>query len=196
MNDLKSVLSSLDPCVKLVCVCGNHDVGDIPTRESIQVYRSQFGADYFSFWINGCKFLALNSQLYFNSTMVPEMKRAQDEWLDNELKVDALRPWKHLVVFQHVPLFLRSDDEPDDIYFNIPLAERSPLLAKLKKAGVRKVFCGHYHRNAGGHSGDLEVVVTTAVGAQLGDDKHGFRLVRVGGSEITHEFIKLCDEVN
>jgi hypothetical protein len=28
---------------------------DIPTEENIQVYRKDFGDDYFSFWCNGCK---------------------------------------------------------------------------------------------------------------------------------------------
>ena len=28
VKDLKIVLSELDPEIKIVCVCGNHDVGD------------------------------------------------------------------------------------------------------------------------------------------------------------------------
>lgn len=33
--DLKAVLCKLNPNIPLVCVCGNHDVGDNPTVESI-----------------------------------------------------------------------------------------------------------------------------------------------------------------
>lgn len=175
-------------------MCGNHDVGDVPTVSSIDTYKRDFGDDYFSFWCNGCKFISLNSQLFFNSTQVPEAKKEQDEWLDKELveRDDA----KHLIVFQHIAPFLKSPDEPADVYFNIEPVERKKLLDKFKKAGVGKVFCGHYHKNAGGFDGDLEVVVTTAIGAQLGDDKHGFRLVEVDENEIKHRYISVTNEVN
>ena len=56
---------------------------------------------------------------------------------------------KHILMFQHHPLFLAKEDEPDQ-YFNIPLERRTPLLDQLKEADVRAVFAGHYHRNAYG----------------------------------------------
>jgi predicted MPP superfamily phosphohydrolase len=78
IKDLKNILAELDSEIKLVCVCGNHDVGDQPTRESIDMYKSEFGDDYFSFWQNGCKFIALNSQIYFDSSKIPELKEQQE----------------------------------------------------------------------------------------------------------------------
>jgi len=54
VRDFKAITSAIDPVVRLVCVCGNHDVGNTPTRESIAQYRSDFGKDFFSFWIKGC----------------------------------------------------------------------------------------------------------------------------------------------
>ncbi len=56
---------------------------------------------------------------------------------------------------------------------------------------MSKLFCGHYHRNAGGHDGSLEVVVTSAIGAQFGPDQPGLRLVTVGAEQIDHEYINL-----
>jgi hypothetical protein len=38
-------------------------------------------------------------------------------------------------------------------------------------------------RNAGGFYKDLEVVVTTAIGCQLGNDQNGMRIVTVSGKE-------------
>lgn len=192
--DLKKVLSELDPEIKLVCVCGNHDVGDIPSRESIEVYKKDFGDDHFSFWCNGCKFIVLNSQLYYESSLVPELRVSQDEWLQKEL--DDVNERKHLVIFQHIPLFIVNPDEPKDKYFNLDLDTRKNLLDRLVKAGVKKVFCGHYHRNAGGFYGDLECVVTSAIGAQIGNDKHGYRLVKVDENQINHEYIAISDQVN
>jgi serine/threonine-protein phosphatase CPPED1 len=95
----------------------------------------------------GCKFITLNSQLYFNSTYVPELREAQDKWLDKELFNDPSRPWTHLMIFQHIPLFVKSHDEPAHEYFNIEPVQRKNLLERFKKAGVSKVFCGHYHNN-------------------------------------------------
>lgn len=54
--------------------------------------------------------------------------------------------------------------------------------------GVRYVFSGHLHRNAGGFYKDLESVVTSAIGCQLGNNKSGFRIVKVQDEKITHEY--------
>jgi len=145
VNDLKIELAKLDPDIKTVCVCGNHDVGDIPTVETIESYKKEFGEDYFSFWASGCKCIVLNSQIYFNHTETPVQKKDQDEWLDKELTCDK-NEYKHIMIFQHIPLFIKTHDEPDDPYFNIPGEERKKLIAKFSDAGVRKVFCGHYHK--------------------------------------------------
>ena len=58
------VYSRLDKSIPLVCVCGNHDVGDKPTVATVSSYRQSFGDDYFSFWIGGVHFIVLNSQYY------------------------------------------------------------------------------------------------------------------------------------
>lgn len=67
-------------------------------------------------------------------------------------------------------------------------AERKKFLSKLKNAGVSKLFCGHYHRNAGGWDDKLEVIVTSAVGCPLGDDDHGFRVVKVYLDHVCHNY--------
>ena len=49
-------------------------------------YKSSFGDDYFSFWVQGCHFLVLNSQFYEDSSLVPELAKEHDKWLDSELE--------------------------------------------------------------------------------------------------------------
>ena len=49
----------------------------------------------------------------------------------------------------HIPFFVNTVDE-DDSYFAIPKQDRVALLQQFADAGIKKVFCGHYHRNAGG----------------------------------------------
>lgn len=178
-------------------MCGNHDIGDKPTPQTIQEYKKEFGDDYFSFWCQGCKFIALNSQLFFDSSLCPGEKAEQDTWLDEELSENDC---KHKIVFQHIPLFLNKPDEPAHAYFNIEPCERNRLMDMFIKAGVSTVFCGHYHQNAGGiyeqQGHQLECVVTSAVGAQLGSDGHGYRLVNVSQELIEHKFIRVTDQIN
>ena len=64
MRDFKKVFSQVDSDIPLVCVCGNHDVGDMPNRQTVQLWQRDFGDDYYEFWCGGCRFLVLNSQLF------------------------------------------------------------------------------------------------------------------------------------
>ena len=53
------------------------------------------------------------------------------------------------------------------------------------------VFAGHLHRNAGGVYKGMPVTVTTAMGAQLGDDQPGLRVVKVYERDIQQKFYDL-----
>ncbi|XP_077305038.1 serine/threonine-protein phosphatase CPPED1 isoform X2 [Lithobates pipiens] len=64
-------------------------------------------------------------------------------------------------------------------------------LSGLTTLGVKAVFSGHYHRNAGGNYKDLDMVVTSAIGCQLGDDEHGVRVVVVTKNQIVHRYYSL-----
>ncbi|MPC75980.1 Serine/threonine-protein phosphatase CPPED1 [Portunus trituberculatus] len=182
-NDLKMVLSELQ--IPLVCVCGNHDVGDTPTAKTILKYQSSFGDDYFSFWCGGAYFLALNSQFWQDRREVETLARAQDEWLEAQLLYIEQHKPRHSIILQHIPPFIDTIDEPSQ-YFNLPSYIRQEMLDRFITAGVRYVFCGHYHRNAGGVYNGLEVIVTSAVGAQLGTDVNGYRVVNVMEDKVVH----------
>ncbi|XP_010009734.1 PREDICTED: serine/threonine-protein phosphatase CPPED1-like, partial [Nestor notabilis] len=60
---------------------------------------------------------------------------------------------------------------------------------------VKAVFSGHYHRNAGGSYQGLEMVVSSAIGCQLGEDTHGLRVVVVTDEKIAHQYYSL-DELS
>ena len=45
VRDFKRVWAGLDSDIALVCLCGNHDVGNRPTKESIEHWTSAFGDD-------------------------------------------------------------------------------------------------------------------------------------------------------
>lgn len=70
-----------------------------------------------------------------------------------------------------------------------------PLLSFSFPAGVKAVFSGHYHRNAGGSYQDLDMVVSSAIGCQLGKDTHGLRVVVITAEKIVHRYYGL-DELS
>ncbi|XP_053133112.1 serine/threonine-protein phosphatase CPPED1 isoform X2 [Hemicordylus capensis] len=191
-RDLKDVLKDISGDIPVLFVSGNHDLGNTPTPETIDDYCKQWGDDYFSFWVGGVFFLVLNSQLFFDSSKCPELKQAQALWLTKQLAVAEKRKCKHAVVFQHIPLFLKTPDEEND-YFNLEKSVRHELLEKFSKAGIKAVFSGHYHRNAGGSYKGLEMVVSSAIGCQLGEDTHGLRVIVVTAEKIVHKYYSLSE---
>ena len=64
-KDFIDVFQELDNEIPLVCVCGNHDVGNSPTVETVAAYRNVFGDDYFSFWIGGEFFIFCCRKIFF-----------------------------------------------------------------------------------------------------------------------------------
>lgn len=189
-EDFKRIYSKLDPSIPLVCVCGNHDIGDEPKLDAVESYRKTFGDDYFHFVVEGVLFIVINSQFYQHREYVVEYAREQDRWLEGLL--DRCKEYKHSVVFEHIPWFLNDWDEEKG-YFNIEKSIRLEWLEKFRKAGVSKIMCGHYHRNAGGWYQEMELVVTSAIGAQLGSDKSGARVVRVLEDRIEHQYYAMAD---
>lgn len=192
--DLQRVLRRVDSEIPLVLVSGNHDVGNAPTPETIAEFQQTWGDDYFSFWVGGVLFLVLNSQLLCDASRCPALQQAQDRWLEQQLRAAGPRECRHAVVFQHIPLFLQSIEEDDD-YFNLPRTVRKEMADKFLKAGIRAVFSGHYHRNAGGTYKKLDMVVSSALGCQLGKDTHGLRVVVVTAEKIIHRYYSL-DELS
>jgi 3',5'-cyclic AMP phosphodiesterase CpdA len=184
------ITALLDPSIPFYAVSGNHDVGNAPTPESLADYREHFGPDWYSFRERDIYGIVLNSSIISAPAAVESEAAAQEAWLREELARAKASGARHILVFQHHSWFLDSPDEPD-AYFNIPLATRSRYLALFREAGVSHVFAGHYHRNAFGRDGELEMVTTGPVGRPLGDDPSGFRLVRVGAEGIAHEYVPL-----
>jgi len=204
----RKAMGKLRKKIPLVCVCGNHDIGNKPDPGTIARYNKKFGKDHFTFWARGVKCIVMNSSLYKDGSMAKNHARRHNDWLMRELKSPSTKSARHTVVFAHIPPFIFSPDEHDG-YFNWSQEVRRPVLRAMKKAGIRKMFCGHYHRNAGGMDGQLEVVITSALGCRLraledplslpvefdepilGTDVSGFRVVRVGDDTIQHKWFVL-----
>ena len=191
LAEFRRVTAQLAPDIPLRLVAGNHDVENTPTPATLAAYRTQMGPDYYSFTRGRFAGVVLNSSLIAAPEGAPDEAAAQSRWLTDALA--QLRRVGHdpVVVFQHHSWFLQTADEPDD-YFNIPRARREDYLARFRAVGVRWLFAGHYHRNALGHDGPIEMVTTGPVGMPLGEGtQSGVRVVSVRDGQISHRFFAL-----
>ncbi|XP_039252151.2 serine/threonine-protein phosphatase CPPED1-like [Styela clava] len=198
----KDMIKILSECeIPIFVISGNHDIGNKPTTSSIEQYTEQYGDDFYSFYAGGVFYIALNSQYFYEPDELPQLANEQMIWLDEQLQeAKSNQDITHTVVFMHIPLFISDPDEKNQ-YFSIPQPLRSTLLEKFADAGVSIVFSGHYHRNAGGFwkkeidgkMKQIECVVTSAIGAQLGKDKSGLSVVKVSQQSIQQKYYAIED---
>ncbi len=130
-------------------VAGNQDVGDKPdptmptdwvTRASLDAYQRRFGRSWYSFPAADRHCIVLNSQIMNGA--LPEAAE-QRHWLEAELAAHAAQ---RLLVFTHLPLFLRDEDEPHlGHYDNWGQPDRAWLVALIRRYSVELVLVGHSH---------------------------------------------------
>jgi serine/threonine-protein phosphatase CPPED1 len=189
------IVRKLDPAIALHQLPGNHDLGNEPTAESLAAYTKRFGPDHYVFRLPGFVGIVVNSCLLHAPQKVLDAAARQEAWLRTELSRAKAEGARHIVVFQHHPLFLKEATEPDS-YDVIPLARRGPMLTLFHDAGVHHVFGGHYHQNAVARDGDLEVVTTGPIGMPLRGAKSGMRIAVVSDSGIEHRYYELGELPN
>jgi predicted MPP superfamily phosphohydrolase len=178
INEYKRISSKLDPSIKIYSVSGNHDVENVPTIASLALYKQYFGDDRYTFRSGNIFGIILNSSLIKDPSLAPSEA------------ADQLENPKKIMDFMHHSLFLRDANEADE-YFNINTDRRNIYLDLFKTYGVKQVFAGHYHRNAYGKAGDMEMITTGPVGRPLGADSSGFRIVNVKGKIVDHKYFAL-----
>lgn len=181
------IAAKLLPSIKLYSVPGNHDVGNEPTKETLARYRESFGPDYYTFRSGEMEGIVLNSNLEKGAEKVPEEAAKMEAWLKTQLAQAKSEGVKQVIVFQHIPFFLKEAGEGDQ-YFNIPKPTRARYLAILHQYGVKQVFAGHLHHNSEGTDGDLEMFTTGPVGMPLEGGKSGMRLVVVKEGGVVQKY--------
>lgn len=190
IEGFQAVARKLDSSIPLYPVAGNHDVGNAPTPASLRAYRKIFGRDYYTFRVHGMEGLVLDSQLVKDASHDPAAAEAQEKWLHARLARARKQHVKLLVVFQHIPWFLREIREKNG-YFNIPTETRIEHLNLLHRFGVRYVFAGHYHQNAHGTYRGVKVMTIGPVGKPLGNDPSGFEIVTVKNNKLSYQYVPL-----
>lgn len=186
INEFKRIRAKINPGIPVHLIPGNHDIGQVPDNESLQKYESNYGSDRFAFSHKGSKFIGYNSSLI--KANVPEHEKSQLKWLKETLS-DS-KSVNHTILFGHYPFFNKSVDEPEK-YSNIHPKKRKKYLKLFNKYDVTAVFFGHYHRNAYPDYKEIELIITSAIGMQHGDDSSGFRIVKVFNDRIEHNYYGL-----
>jgi 3',5'-cyclic AMP phosphodiesterase CpdA len=185
--EYKRIAAKLDPAIKLYSVPGNHDVQNEPTAESLAAYRERFGPDYYTFQSGGMTGIVLNSNLEKGTKNVPQEAAKMEAWFKTELEKAKAGAAKQIVVFQHIPFFQKTADEPE-VYNDVPVDVRARYLKLLRDNGVKWVFAGHLHQNLEVRDGELQIVATGPVGMPLNGAKSGIRVVAVSPEGIRHKY--------
>ena len=144
--EYKRILAKLDPKIPVYSVAGNHDVGNKPTKESLATYREHLGKDYYTFRVGDMAGFVLNSNIEKAPDAVPDEAAAMESWFRSELDKARRDGVKNLIVFQHIPFFIKEPGE-SEVYDNVAPAARQRYLKLLHDAGVKHVFAGHLHYN-------------------------------------------------
>lgn len=167
-KDLQETWSSLEESIPLVCLCGNHDVGNRPTKISIDKFKNAYGDDYLAFWANGSYNIVLNNVLFSNPDGAMDLYEEQLAWLEDRLSYARSLDANQIFVFGHHPWFLYSEDEePSDMngataypsewgksdqvfpdsYFSVQKRYRQVAMNLFKRYCVSACFSGHFHQN-------------------------------------------------
>lgn len=162
----------LDHCADLLaglgcpvlCVPGNHDVGDLPgpgQRQPVDDrrlgrWRARFGPDWWQHDRGGWRLIGIDSLLCGSGH--PD-EAAQAAFLDA-----ALATGRPVALFCHKPLFVERPDEGDTGYWSVPPAARRALVDRLAAAPVRLVASGHIHRAHSGWFGAVRYVWAPSAG--------------------------------
>jgi 3',5'-cyclic AMP phosphodiesterase CpdA len=185
-KDFIQIWDKLHSEIALICLCGNHDVGNRPDHASIQRFTAQFGDDYLAFWAEDTYNIVLNTSLFNDPTTAQELYREQLEWLETRLVYASDHSASHIFVFGHHPWFLYRDDETaedldglespyptewgtreegfPDSYFHIPIEYRTRVMELFRQHKVSAAFSGHFHQNLVSKSSfGMDMIVTSSL---------------------------------
>lgn len=185
-QQVQEVLMRLDDGIPLrAIVPGNHDIGYAPTVQTLNHYEQRWGADRGTFDEGGVRFVAVDSQLYFNASQPGVQVRAdaQTAWLSETLDAAASdHAVAAVVLITHIPPFL-NDASEETGWANWPRAVREQVLSMTQGGGEggqggpprlapSLVINGHVHANVVSErttafGAPLEVVTSSSVGCPI-----------------------------
>ncbi|MFT5469453.1 MAG: putative phosphodiesterase [Verrucomicrobiales bacterium] len=173
------------PCY---CAAGNHDVGNVPTPQSLQRYRETIGKDYYTVEHKGYTIAVANTQLW--KVQVEGESDRHDAWFKETLE-SAKAKGSPVMIVVHYPLFVKEPDEEEN-YYNIPLEKRQEILTMCKENGVVAFLAGHTHKLVENDYEGIMMVNGETTSKNFDKRPMGFRLWNVDEEKgLGHEFIAL-----
>ena len=173
---VKQSLSLLDGSIPLRSrTPGNHDVGDTPTLDTLDLYTRSWGADRGAFDEGGIRFISLDSQIYWNASSagVSRLADEQTAWFANQLDDAAERGAAGVVVLTHIAPFVVGAQEPTG-WANWPKGVRRQVLRMSQRKPVPPsvIINGHFHMNVDGVRSDafgapVEIITSSSVGCPV-----------------------------
>ncbi|MCB1136840.1 MAG: metallophosphoesterase, partial [Chlamydiia bacterium] len=130
-SERKSLLRTMrkvDDQIPVLYVPGNHDIDEDLSTKTLQVYRKAYGADYWSYQVDDCVLLGVNSSLLREPELNPEEAEKQMLWLQGEVERLKDNPPRQVFLHLHIPPFLTDADEENG-YFNIGVEHRKKALS-------------------------------------------------------------------
>jgi serine/threonine-protein phosphatase CPPED1 len=186
IKEFKRITAKIHSKIPMYYTPGNHDIGQIPNKESIKKYKKNYGSDRFAFHHKGSSFIGFNSS--YIKAKIDEAEQKQYDWLAKRIKKSANAA--HIILFSHYPFFNKTVDEPT-AYSNIDIESRKKYLDLFNTNKVDALFTGHYHNNSLTKYGNIELVTTSALGKPLGKAPSGLRIIKVFSDRIEHEYFGL-----
>ncbi|GAX19101.1 hypothetical protein FisN_3Lh040 [Fistulifera solaris] len=205
--------NELNQDIPLVCLCGNHDVGNRPNAASIDRFQKQFGDDYFAFWVRGSYNIVINSSLISQPDNAMDLYEKQLQWIKERLVYANEVNAAIIFVFSHHPLFLYDQDEDEttlpgtltiqwppayvhrqnpqvkipESYFPVPRTRRKRLLELFAKYNVAACFAGHFHQNlVRTTSFGMDMITTGPLSLVLPSDNNPFDEPFAVGFRLVH----------
>jgi serine/threonine-protein phosphatase CPPED1 len=220
-KDFQAIWTALHEDIALVCICGNHDIGNQPTRASIESFKEYFGDDYLAFWSTKQSYnIVVNSTLFSNPTGALDLYQEQLQWLEEQLRYARSRRATSIFVFGHHPWFLyRETEDADsltgvslyknwrfpDSFFHIPKQQRMPVMDLFQRYQVTAAFAGHFHQNLVSEASfGMKMIVTSSLSDVMESSgkpdsfveprsSRGIRIVHVNNQDgsFHHKFVSL-----
>ena len=187
--EFKRLTATIDAKIPVYLTPGNHDIGHEVDKISLESYKKTYGPDHFSFRNKNAQFIGFNSCLIKSGPL--DLEQNQYKWLEKTLLKNGNAD--HIILFCHYPFFIKTMDEPEE-YANISIENRKKYLNLFAENKVEAIFAGHLHHNALTSYGNIQMIATSAVGKQIGEDSSGLRIVKVYADRIEHQYFGL-DEI-
>lgn len=166
-------------------VVGNHDYNN---SESLQkLYQESFGKDYY--WFDSAdgdyRIICLNTNLWKD----PGSNTAKfDEWVEMAF-AQAKSDDKIIIAAGHCPIFLKSVDEPDDPYYNLPMERRQQVLKLFKDYNIIAYFGGHCHMRLDLEWEGIRFLYAETTGVNFDNSPHGYRVVTIKNRSVADKFV-------